>query len=1139
MKNENLSQPLASMSTRYDVVVVGSGYGGSIAASRMARAGKSVCLLERGREIRPGKFPSKEAEAAKEVQIDSPKKHRGKDTNLYDFRLNEEISVFQGCGLGGTSLVNANVSLSPEDWVLDDPHWPTAIRESKSEFYEGRDRAIGVLQPAVYPEGTPGYPKLKKVEALRKSAQALGEEFRLTPINVRFEDGPNAVGVHQNKCNNCGDCVTGCNYKAKNTTLMNYLPDAVMHGAEIFVEVGVRYIERSGDEWLVYYEPYDPEQEKFGDELPFVRAAVVILGAGSLGSTEIMLRSKQRGLTMSDRVGKRFTGNGDALAFGYNNDIEINGVGLGHHPVGGRRAAPGPCIAGVIDVRKGEGEEGMVIEEGVAPGPISALLPAAMITLSKFFSKDTDRGVKDWFGEKWREIVSFFGGAYRGAIRNTQVYLVMTHDDGEGEMKLEDDRLRIHWPGVGKQQIFQKVKGKLEKSVKVTGGRFMRNPQWSKAFDFDLVTVHPLGGCAMADQAENGVVNHMGQVFSSDSGSEVYPGLVVCDGAIVPRPLGVNPLLTISALAERNCKLLAESFGWSIDYSSNEGKVLETNSVQTGIRFTEKMTGFIDKNVSEDFGTNCETGEQKNQSLHFVLTIESEDVASFLDDPELEAALSGTVTAPLLSESPLTVSNGSFNLFIDDPDQVNVLNMRYRMQLTARNGGQFYFEGFKVIRDDAGFDVVKDTTTLFVQIHEGASPEGPVLAKGVLRIKIGDFRRQMGTMEVTNAKSKSEELKWLARFGGVFSKNLFSVYGGIFEKANLFNPDAPLRQMRKLTAGDPTVFNFEAKDGLPLRLTRYQGGSKGPVMLVHGLGVSSKIFSIDTIDQNLVEALHAEGFDVWLIDYRMSVELASADEKFNGDEVAENDFQPAIDTIRAECRVSEIDVVAHCFGGTTISMALLNGLQGVRSLVISQVGPDVVAHRSNVLKSKLRLPKVLDILGVDDLTADTDSEESWIGKVYNTLLRLYPNDKEDRTTDPVSNRITFMYGQLYELDQLNPATFQALHEMFGVANINAFRHLSRMILDQKVVSFQGEDIYMAHMKARMAIPMTFIHGAENACYLPESTERTFNQLRKLNPATNYRRHVIPNYGHIDCIFGKRASFDVYPLIIQHLHEQQH
>src|SRR5688572_33193255 len=122
-----LSSSIADIKDHYTVVVIGSGYGGSIAASRFARAGQKVCLLERGREIQPGEYPRTLPEAAKEMQTDLPEKHIGPRTGLYDLHVNKDINVFVGGGLGGTSLVNASVASLAENAIFEDPRWPTEI----------------------------------------------------------------------------------------------------------------------------------------------------------------------------------------------------------------------------------------------------------------------------------------------------------------------------------------------------------------------------------------------------------------------------------------------------------------------------------------------------------------------------------------------------------------------------------------------------------------------------------------------------------------------------------------------------------------------------------------------------------------------------------------------------------------------------------------------------------------------------------------------------------------------------------------------------------------------------------------------------------------------------------------------------
>ena len=331
-----LSLPIEQIKPHYTVIVVGSGYGGAIAASRMARAGQQVCVLERGKEFQPGEYPNNLAEATREFQADSPIGHEGSHTGLYDLRINSDVNVVLGCGLGGTSLINANVGLRAEPRVFDDPAWPEGFRTDSPLLEQSYARAERMLNLKPVPDS---FPSLPKMNALQTSASALQGPFYRTPLYVTFDEpegGVNEFGVTQHKCNGCGDCVSGCNFHAKNTTLMNYLPDAVNFGAEIFTSVSVRYLERDGKGWIVHFQTLGDGRQRYDAPDMFARADIVILGAGTLGSTEILLRSAGQGLPLSAKLGERFSSNGDVLGFGYNTDTDINGIGFGAHDPAGR-----------------------------------------------------------------------------------------------------------------------------------------------------------------------------------------------------------------------------------------------------------------------------------------------------------------------------------------------------------------------------------------------------------------------------------------------------------------------------------------------------------------------------------------------------------------------------------------------------------------------------------------------------------------------------------------------------------------------------------------------------------------------------------------------------------------------------------
>ncbi|MGB5984112.1 MAG: alpha/beta fold hydrolase [Desulfobacterales bacterium] len=1128
-----ISSPLESMKSHYSVVVVGSGYGGAIAASRLARAGQEVCLLERGKEFIPGEYPDTEGEALREMQIDLPGKHLGLRHGLYDFRVNPDINVFVGCGLGGTSLVNANVALRPEPWVFNEQQWPQALREDTFGLNEGFSRAETMLAVQPFPDQGP---PLNKYEALKRSATASPPACRLyrPPLAVTFADGKSPADVPQKACTHCGDCISGCNVSSKNTVLMNYLPDAARHGARIFTAVAVRRVARDNGRWAVHFQHLEVGRETFDGPTQFVTADHVVLGAGSLGSTEILLRSREAGLTLSDQVGRRFSGNGDVLGFAYNCDQSVNGIGWGTQRPQDSKPV-GPTITGIIDCRRLEnGLEGYVTEEGALPGALANLLPLIFSLTAKTMGRDTDLDIPDALRESAREMESLLRGAYHGATAQTQTFLVMAHDDGAGRLLLEHDHLRVEWPQVGSQAVFERINQALFEATRPLGGTYLPNPMWHQLLQHQLITVHPLGGCVMAENGRNGVVNHMGQVFSGSDGPALHPGLYVLDGAIIPRSLGVNPFLTIAALAERNSALIAEGQGWNVDYDAagSDLPAAATSDLKPGIRFTERMAGHFAQGDVADFSAAERQGKLDDSPFEFILTIVSHDVDQMLADLQHRARMTGTVRAPALSEDPLSVSEGEFQLFAADPERPEGRRMQYRMTLSATGGERYRFEGFKVVKQDPGIDLWSDTTTLYISLSALAESGAREIGKGILRISPDDFLRQLTTMEVFNTETPEERLRYLARFGAFFGGTLFDVYGGIFARATVFDPQAPPRKTRTLRVGTPEVHPVATQDGVNLRLTRYRGGTKGPVMLSHGLGVSSRIFSIDTIDTNLLEYLYLNGYDVWLLDYRSSIQLPASETPYTADDIATRDYPAAVEKVRELTGAPNIQMVVHCFGATTFFMAMLAGLQGVRSAVCSQIATHVQAPLLTRIKTGLHLPTVLKLLGIDSLTAYVDSHADWMDRLFDATLLLHPMEFEERCRSAVCRRITFLYGTLYEHDQLNWATHEALHEMFGVAAVQALEHLALMVRRGQIVNAQGQDVYMPHLE-RLAIPITFIHGAQNACYHPQSTAITFDLLRERN-GDLYQRHVIPHYGHIDCIFGKNAVRDIFPLMLNHL-----
>ncbi len=549
-----LARSLDRLRPAYDAVVVGSGYGGGVAASRLARAGKRVAVLERGRELVTGEFPSRFPELRSELQVTGKRLRMGTPTGLYDVRLGEDMHVLVGCGLGGGSLINAGVALRPDPRLFRDPIWPEEMARD-GLLDEGYARATRWVRPA----HDPGASERAKYRALARSSEALGRgRMAAAPVVVSFEATVNPAGIAQPACTRCGDCCGGCNAGAKNTVALTYLPDAARHGAEIFTHAKVRRVSKSADgRWEVHLQRLDGPAGVSAAETS-VSADLVVLAAGTLGSTEILLRSREAGLAVSERLGQRFSANGDIIAFGYGGKTRVNAVGVGHPPrVEGLDV--GACVSGQIEiVDEGDLAGSLTIQEGVLPSALAPLLPVLFIPNGRLLGA----------------LQSLVSGVYKGPFANLQTFFAVSHDSASGRLILEDDRLALIWPGAGNEPVYKRLDEALAALVRAAGGSYVKNPLAGTMMGGQPATAHPLGGCGMGRDRGEGVVNHKCQVFDGGAGADaadVHRGLYVMDGAVMPRSLGVNPLLTIAALAERAMLHLAGDLGLSFDDAPVQG----------------------------------------------------------------------------------------------------------------------------------------------------------------------------------------------------------------------------------------------------------------------------------------------------------------------------------------------------------------------------------------------------------------------------------------------------------------------------------------------------------------------------------------------------------------------------------------
>jgi cholesterol oxidase len=837
----------------------------------------------------------------------------------------------------------------------------------------------------------------------------------------------------------------------------------------------------------------------------------------------------------------------------------------------------------------------LLVEEGAIPGALRPLMPAAFAVASEVGGRGSPRA----FGRRvWRRLrrdPRRLLAPRGGAADDTLTYLVMSDDAGDGVLRLEGDAVRVDWSGAGDRPVFDRNAEVLQKMSASLGATFVGNPLSTPMFHESLVTVHPLGGCPMGDDGSRGVVDHAGRVFAGGDG-EVHDGLVVVDGAIVPRPLAVNPLLTISALAERSADLLAAERGWTggrdpeadltgealaraaRSEAARAGNVSPPaprpagpSSSRPGVTFTERMAGWGAPSVDGDAVAGERRGRADGTPLEFVLTVSIDDLEALLRDPATPGRLAGTVTAPVLSAQRLRVAAGTFRLMQEDPTHVDTWQMRYSMRLVAEDGQGFGFEGVKYLHDRSGFDAWSDTTTLYVRITGDAGDEdrtkpgperpggehrdreaGVVVASGVMRLAAADFARQLGTMRVTGVDGSCERARWLGRFSTRFLRSLAGVYGGPLDRVGHFPAAPPVpvpptgdgtRQLR-LPAAEPRWCDahggwHEGSDlgaDAWLRLTRYEGGRRGPVLLAPGFGMSAMSFIGGTTDTNLSEHLVAKGYDVWLLDYRAGIDLPSSRTSFTLDDIATVDWPAAVAEVLRVTGAPSVQAVGHCVGSASLMMALAAGLPDVRSAVCMQFTLHPVTSLLNQTKAALGVGTLLGSLGLTRVAPFTGG--SVLKKLLDLGLRAVPMPTGERCAKPLCRWINAIYGCTHTHDQLNDATHEQLDNMFGVGNLRALDHIATIMKAGKAVTTDGTDAYVSHPE-RLRLPLLLVQGGRNYIFHPEGSLRTLRWLQEANDASLYERVVLPGYAHLDALVGRDAAADVFPIVSGHLDRYNH
>lgn len=514
------------MATRYDVVVVGSGFGGSISALRLAQAGKSVAVLERGRRYRPGEFP-RDVTRADELLWRHPSRLEAQ--GLYDVRFLSGIGTVTASAVGGGSLIYANVHVRPDASVFEDPRWPKRYSRASLEPYFDKVARELRLEPV------PASLSLPKRDLFKRAAARMGRQTFDPPEAVSWTE-PSGPG--RKVCQLCAECEFGCQHGAKNTMDLTYLARAEALGATVWPRTLVSHVEPApGGGYRVHC------QDLATGERRTVEGSRVVLAAGTLGTVELLLRSRDGAKSLprvSARLGYGYSGNGDFLGSLQNarEDIlpwvgpDVATVMRFTDTAPRFTLVPATFNQPATAVLAGMGQPRLGPFQGIGSPLWTLLGPVVHKAFAKgLFSKPMSNRVDP------ARTCNLFG---------------IGQDNANGRMGLKGGRLDVEWNFAGENaELVKRMSAAMQEVASQYGGTYAPLITW-QLFKRPF-TVHSLGGAHLADAPERGVVSPEGEVFH-------YPGLHVADGSVIPTAIGFHPVMTISAVAERIAEAVAHGF---------------------------------------------------------------------------------------------------------------------------------------------------------------------------------------------------------------------------------------------------------------------------------------------------------------------------------------------------------------------------------------------------------------------------------------------------------------------------------------------------------------------------------------------------------------------------------------------------
>lgn len=700
-----------------DAIVIGSGFGGAVAAARLAQAGYSVVVLERGRRWNPGDFPRDPTLEGGWLW--------GVDRGLYDIRWLEGMLAVQAAGWGGGSLAYANVFARPFDAALDE-RWPAHLRRAELDpYYDLAAHMLDVSPTADDPRTGAPPARTTLIEGLMTGGDR--REATVRPnLAVTFGDPdtwrPNKHGVPRRGCSFVGECVIGCNQGAKNSLDATYLAVAEQHGAHSVTDAeAIRIAARDGGYTVTTKTPSDPTAAPQS-----WNASRVFLAAGAVATTELLLRARDVDRTLphlSPRLGQGFSGNGDFLTL-----AELR------HPRGDMTSGPTITTNTVLDVPEGRRTVWYQVQDGAFPVVLQNLLDTLV----------PGQRARSW----WRRRVSAHDQ------RRVFTILAMGHDSSEGTLRLDrSGEVVLSWRNRWQSHLYRSQRRVGPLLARLLDARLHHPITWSVLRR--TTTVHPLGGVRPGPDATTGVVDDLGEVHG-------HPGLFVVDGSTVPASTGVNPSATILAAAERSVEAIIRrerharwrAPEWSTmtptpapeDSAAAFAAELKTATSGGGITFRERMASHA----------------SDRPAVTMRLAVEARSIDRFLADPDHLLSIQGTIDVDGIAASAPTI--GTLALFPEGGAEA----MRYELRFRDDADEEWMLTGTKAIAGRAPWRIVRDLTRLSASVRAGDSPM-PIVTT-TLHISRADLVRLAMSLRGAGF-TRARRVRTLGRFVAFFARS--------------------------------------------------------------------------------------------------------------------------------------------------------------------------------------------------------------------------------------------------------------------------------------------------------------------------------------------------------------------------------